>query len=387
MIPLKYNTRNLQRRWVATLMTVLATGFVVWSSCLLFGLVAGLRHSLNVTGDPLDLIILRKGSTNETDSSVDYQQLQELRTLQGVAVAEDGTPLVSGELLYLPLMRRNDGDRANVTIRGTDPHSQLLRPRFTIIAGSPNKTGVDECIVGKNLSGRFQGARLGDVFRISSKEAYRVAGVFSANGSSAESEIWVDRRTLERNTQREGAVSSVHLRARSTQDLARLRNTIDNDKRLNLRAVPEAEYFAKQSTSSTFLTVSGTIIAILLTFGAMFAAANTMFAAVASRTREIGTMRALGFSRGDVLFSFLFESLLLCTLGGLLGLAATVPLSALTFGTFNADTFSETSFAFRLDGLVIGVALAMTLAMGVVGGMFPALRAVKLDVVKALREL
>jgi putative ABC transport system permease protein len=186
---------------------------------------------------------------------------------------------------------------------------------------------------------------------------------------------------------REGTISSVQLRASTAIGLEQMKKTIDTDDQFKLSAERESDYFAEQSRSSIFLKGAGTLIAVLLTIGAMFAAANTMYAAVSARTREIGTMRALGFSRFDILVSFLGESVLLCTLGGLLGLLATIPLSALTYGTSNFSTFSEVTVSFRFGPLVMLVACAMTVAMGVFGGLFPAVRAVRMDVITALREL
>jgi putative ABC transport system permease protein len=214
-----------------------------------------------------------------------------------------------------------------------------------------------------------------------------VVGLFTAGDGAAESEVWVDREDVEKNTSYGGAVSSVQFRAASAADQENLRKRINDDPQFKLQALRESNYFENQSRSSLFLQVAGTLIAVLLSIGAMFAAANTMFAAVSARTREIGTMRALGFSRFDVLVSFLAESVLLCILGGLLGLVATLPLQVLTFGTMDMNNWSERTIHFRFGPLVMTVAVAMTAAMGIVGGLFPALRAVKLDVVKALREL
>jgi len=219
------------------------------------------------------------------------------------------------------------------------------------------------------------------------KEIYHVVGVFTAGGSAAESEVWADLKDVERNTGRDGSVSCVHVRAAGTSELAKLRDTIDNDTQFKLDAMPESVYFHNQSRSSIFLKTAGTLIAVLLTFGAMFAAANTMFAAVSARTREIGTMRALGFSQLDVLLSFLGESLILCGLGGAVGLLAAIPLNALTYETSDFNSFASMTVSFRFGPLVTGVAVLMTVAMGVFGGMFPAIRAVRLDVIAALREL
>jgi putative ABC transport system permease protein len=387
MIPLKYNVRNLRVRWVNTLMTVLGTGLVVWSSCILFGLVEGLQHSLKVSGDPLDLIILRKGSTNETNGGFDASKADEIATLDGIALGASGMPLSAPELLNIPVARRVDGTTTNIIIRGVSPVSRQLRPQFTMVQGRDFDQGKGECIVSSSLSRRFQGTALGGVLKVGEREAYRVVGLFTAGGGAAESEVWVDIKDLQRNIAREGTVSCVQLRAKTGADRDRLRAIIAEDTQFKLDALREADYFAEQSRSSLFLKGAGTLIAVFLTIGAMFAAANTMYAAVSARTREIGTMRAIGFSRFDILVSFLGESVLLCTLGGLLGLLATVPLGTLTYGTNNFSTFAEMTIAFRLGPMVMAVAAAMTLAMGVFGGLFPALRAVRLDVITALREL
>ena len=386
MIPLKYNVRNLRVRWVTTSLTVLATGLVVWSSCILFGWVEGLQHTMNVSGDPLDLIVLRKGSTNETNGGFSERQADDIANLAGIARDEAGMPLVAKEMNYIALAERVDGSRTNIIVRGAVPASRKLRPKFEILPGGRDLVpGKNECLVSRSLSRRFKNATLGGVLKVGEKESFRVVGLFTAGGSASESEVWVDFKDLGRNLNREGYVSTVQLRATSTADLERIKKTIDSDTQFKLSAQTEVAYYSTQSRESLFFKFAGTVIAVLLTFGAMFAAANTMYAAVSSRSREIGTMRALGFSRFDILVSFLFESVLLCALGGALGLLATVPLSYITISTI--VNFSETMISFRLGPLVMTVALVMTLAMGVFGGLFPAIRAVRLDVVTALRQL
>ena len=387
MIPIKYNLRNLRVRWKTTLLTVLATGLVVWSSCILFGMVEGLQYSLTISGDPLDLIVLRKGSSNEVGGGFLTDKADDLLNLPGIARDEQGQPLAAKELLNIPLAERNNGTRTNIVLRGVQRASRKLRPDFKIVDGKDFDEGKGECIVSRKLARLFKGAQVGGVLNFGDREIYRVVGTFSAGGSAAESEIWADLGDVERNTGRDGSVSSVQIRAASAADYDHLRKTIEDDTQFKLAAIPESVYFESQSRSGAFLKVVGTLIAVLLTFGAMFAAANTMFSAVKSRTREIGTMRALGFSQFDILLSFLSESLILCTLGGLLGLVATLPLSALTLETSNFNTFASVLISFRFGPLVMSVALIMTLAMGLFGGMFPALRAVRLDVISALREL
>jgi len=387
MIPLKYNLRNLRVRWTSTVMTVLGTGMVVWSSCISFGLADGLRHSLRVSGDPLDLIVLRKGATNEINGGFYLEIAEELRTLEGVARDKEGRPLVSLELLNTPLISRRDGSRATVMVRGVEAVSAGLRPSFQIESGRMLEAGRGECLVSRAMTGRFLGSRLGETLKVGENESYRVVGVFSAGGSAAESEIWVDRKDLERNTGREGSVSCVQIRAGSVGGREKLVAAIEGETRFKLQAIREVDYYASQARSGGFLTFSGILIAGLLTLGAMFAAANTMYAAVSARGREIGTLRAIGFSRSSILLSFLFESILICSVGGFLGLLATLPLGSLAFGTINSATLSEVTIGFRFGPPVMVVAFLTTLAMGTFGGLFPALRAIRLDVVRALRAL
>jgi putative ABC transport system permease protein len=387
MIPLKYNVRNLRVRWKTTLMTVVGTGLVVWSSCILFGLVEGMEHSLTVSGDPLDFIVLRKGSSNETTGGFETAKADDLLNLPGIARDTQGRPLAAKELLNIPIAERQNGTRTNIIVRGVQPASRGLRPDFRIVEGKDVVEGRGECIVSRRMSNRFKGAQVGGVLNFGDKEIYRVVGIFTAGGGAAESEVWADLKDVEKNTGREGTVSCVQLRAAGAHDYDKLRDTIENDTRFKLAAIPESVYFLNQSRSSIFLKTAGTLIAVFLTFGAMFAAANTMFAAVSARTREIGTMRALGFSQFDILISFLGESVILCGLGGALGLLATIPLNALTYETSDFNSFASMTIAFRFGPTVLAVALAMTLSMGLFGGMVPALRAVRLDVISALREL
>jgi putative ABC transport system permease protein len=301
MIPLRYNIRNLRVRRVSTAMTVLGTGLIVWSSCILFGLVDGLQHSLEVSGDPLDLIVIRKGSTNENTGGFDWSKAEDLKTVPGTARGEGGRPLVASEMVHIPLAERLDGGTTNIIVRGVEPPSRQLRPAFTIIQGRDLVPGRGECIVSRSMSRRFKGAALGGLLKVSEKERFRVVGVFTAGGSAAESEVWVDIHDLARAINRVGTVSCVQMRAASPADLERVKSSIDNDTQFRLAAVRESDYFANQSLQSLFLKGTGTVIAVFLSIGAMFAAANTMYAAVSARTREIGTMRALGFPRRDIL--------------------------------------------------------------------------------------
>ena len=387
MIPIKYNVRNLMVRWKTTAMTILGTALLVGSSCILFGLVDGLEYSLKISGDPLDLIVLRKGSTSETTGGFEASKADEILNVKGIARDVSGASLAAKELLNIAIGERINGTHNNLIIRGVQPASRELRPDFKIVAGRDLVEGRGECIVSKTIARLYKGAQVGGLLSFGDKEQYRVVGIFTAGGSAAESEVWADLKDVEKNTGRDGSVSCVQVRAASQADFDSIQKTINDDTQFRLAAIPEATYFENQKRSSLFLKLAGTMIAVLLTFGAMFAAANTMFAAVKSRTREIGTMRALGFSQRDILISFLGESVLLCALGGALGLLFTLPLTALSIETSNFSSFASVSITFRFGWMVAAVALVMTFAMGIFGGMFPAIRAVRLEVIAALREL
>lgn len=385
MIPLKYNLRNLTARWVTTVVTLLCAAFVVWSSSLLFSLVDGFQHSMQISADPLDLIILRQGSDDEVNSGIDRNVAETITTLGGIATNGSGQPMASTELLNFPTAERMSGSRTNIIMRGVDPIAKELRPDFTIVEGNDLRVGTNDCLVSRRMSGRFKGTRVGETLEISAKEKYQVVGLFTAGGSAAESEVWVNRSTLEQNTSREGSASIVNVRAAGPEDLDKLQAAIKERTDLKLDPRRETEYYSKIGGALILLTVLGTIVAILLTTGAMFAAANTMYAAVASRTREIGTMRALGFSRRAILFSFLGECLILCAIGGVIGVLAVLPFNGYTVSTNN--NFTEAIFGIRVGWVVVTVAFLMTLAMGLFGGALPALRAIRQDVISSLRQL
>lgn len=386
MIPIKYNFRSLRVRWVTTLLTVLGIGILVWASCLVFGLAEGLRLSLMCSGDPLDLVVLRQGSTNEINSGITLATAGELLHLDGIRTDPSGRRLAAAELVSVPVLERLDGSRSNVIIRGISDASGDLRPGFSIVVGRRLRPGTGECMVGRNLSGRFKGTSPGDVLRVTGGESYRVVGVFAAARSTAESEVWVDLKELGRGLRREGVVSSAQLRAATADDVERLRAAIAREPRFRLKALRETEYYASQEATVRFLEGAGTLISILLVIGASSAVANTMAVAIRSRTREIGTLRALGFSRFGILAAFLAESAFLCTLGGVIGLLATLPARALIFGVSSFHSYSESFVSLSFGPLTLAVVILMTVATGLLGGLLPALRAAGIDVIAALRE-
>ncbi len=386
MIPVKYNVRNLRVRWVTTLMTVVATGLVVWCTVLTFGLIEGLDHALRISGEPLDLIVLRKGTTEETSSNIDQKVAKEIANLDGIATDSSGQPLCSSEFVtILTKPRRNNGGTTNLIVRGLQDVGRGLRPGFKIVRGRDVRAGVNEVITSENMGERFQNLAIGEKLEIN-KVNFEVVGYFEAAGSSAESEVWTDLRDLTGARRQPGALSAVNLRCRDEESKTALLKRIREDEQFKLDAMDEPAYYERQMTASIGLKFVGYAIAVFLTMGAMFAAANTMYAAVASRGREIGALRAIGFSRRSILLSFLFESVLLCLLGGLLGCLATLPLNGLSTGTANWATFSEITFAFRFGPTVLLQGVIMALLMGLVGGLAPALRAVRMPIISALRE-
>ena len=386
MIPAKYNLRNLRVRWVTTLMTVLGTGLVVWATVLSFGLADGLEHALAITGNELDLIVLRKGSNEESSSGIEQQLARQVATLDGIARDADGQPMCSVEFVtILTAPRRGDAGTTNMIIRGLEQAGRGLRPDFRIVAGRDIQPGLNEAITSPRMAERFQNLGLGETLVIN-KVDFKIVGHFEAGGSAAESEVWTDLRDLTSARRTPGAVSTVNLRAAGAAAKKSLIDRIQNDEQFNLKVVDERKYYEDQMLSSLAIRIVGYFIAAFLTFGAMFAAANTMYAAVASRAREIGALRAIGFSRSSILCSFLLESVLLCLMGGVLGCLATLPFHGLSTGTANWATFSEITFAFRFGPNVLLQGLAMALTMGLLGGLFPAIRAVRLNIVSALRE-
>jgi putative ABC transport system permease protein len=385
MIPAKYNFRNLRVRWVTTLMTVLATALVVCASAITLGLIDGLDHALSITGNELDLIVLRKGSPNETSSGIEQRLAREVAALDGIARTANGQPMCSVEFVtILTHPRRAGGGTTNMIVRGLEEAGRALRPDFRIVAGRDLKPGVNEAITSRAMGNRFENLGLGDKLEINNVD-FTIIGYFESAGSAAESEVWTDLRDLTTARRTPGAVSCVNLRAAGEAAKKSLTDRLVNDQQFGMKVIDEPAYFQEQMSASYAIKIIGYFIAAFLTVGAMFAAANTMYAAVANRAREIGTLRAIGFRRRSILFSFLLESVLICLIGGALGCLATLPFNGLSTGTGNWSLFSEITFSFRFGWWVLLQSLVLIVLMGVLGGLFPALRAVRMTTVDALR--
>jgi putative ABC transport system permease protein len=384
-IPLKYNLRNLAVRRTTTAMTAFSITLTVTVFVVLMALAQGLQTSLTATGHPLNLMIMRDGSQSETQSSVQRDALQIIRYLEGIAKNEKGEPTVSPELVVLiNLPRRGQVQGSNVTIRGLGPEGFALRREFKLVEGREFKPGMREVIVSKRIAERFQNCALSEKLKFA-KGYWTVVGVFDAGHTAYASEIWTDAEDLGQDFDRDG-YSSVYLRATDTAALNRLKLQVADDRRLHQKAETELEYYEKQTRTAGPIKFLGIFIAGLMAVGASFAAMNTMYAAVARRTKEIGALRVVGFSRGSILLSFIIESVIIAGIGGFIGCVLALPINGVSTGTTNFMTFSELAFSFRVTPALLLQGIVFAVLMGFIGGLFPAWRAAHENIVTALRS-
>lgn len=384
-VPLKYNFRNLIVRRTTTLMTALSITATVVVFVALMALAQGIETSLAATGDPLNVLVMREGSQSEGVSFIDRDAYQIIRYLHGIAKDKNGNPWVDPELIILiNFARRGQKQGANVTIRGVGPNGPSLRPDFHMIAGRYFRPGLREVIVSKQISERFQNCSLGDKIKFA-KGYWTVVGIFEAGRSAYNSEMWTDVNDLAQDFDRT-QYSDVIVRAESASAVHEIENEANNDRRLHLKTLTELEYYEAQTQTAAPIKAFGIFIAVLMAIGAAFAAMNTMYAAVARRTREIGTLRAIGFSRRSILISFIVESVVIAVLGGVIGCLLALPLNGVTTGTTNFATFSEMTFRFNVTPALFITGVVFAAFMGLLGGFFPAWRASHENIVTALRS-
>ena len=383
-LPLKYNFRNLTVRKSNTLATAFSIGLTVAVFLMVMALARGIDLTLTSSGEPLNLIVLREGSTAELNSTVSRENLSNLMYLDGI-VREGDQPLVAPELLTLIYKaRKGMSQGSNVTIRGVGPMSNKLRSGFKTVAGRMFQTGLAEAIVPRRIADRFQGLDVGDKFRIQATD-YLVVGLFEAGGKAFESEIWVDVNSLASATKRDN-FSSVLLRANDLTALQSLAKRITEDQRLHLKAVSERSFYEdQQGVASGALKVLGVFIGFIMAVGAGFAGMNTMYAAVARRTKEIGTLRVLGFRRRSILIAFVLESVAIAVIGVGIGILLALPLNFVSTGTANFTTFSEIAFNFRVTPELMLWALIFGVGIGFLGSLLPSIRASRFKIVDALR--
>ncbi len=385
-IPLKYNVRNLTGRRGTILMTVVSIAFVVLVYIGVLSLAGGVRASFGASGDPRNVLVLRDGANSETESSFPMERPREMAALPGVERGPNGEPLASGEVVVLQILERRDGSESNVALRGVEASAFAVRPKIRITEGRRFEPGRAEVIVGEKLAKRFPDLRLGGRIPFGRIE-FTVVGLFDAGGGSFASEVWGAVQDFGDAFQRGNECSSSLLRTASPDEAKALAARIAADQRLNLKARIESEYYAEQtqSTGSQFVAL-GTGLAVMMAFGACFAAANTMYAQVAARSKEIGTLRALGFPRRSILGAFLLEAAFLGLIAGLLGAAAALPLNGITTGTTNYVTFSEITFSLRTAPDILAQGVVLAVLTGVLGGLVPAISASRRPIAALLRE-
>jgi len=386
-IPLQYNLRNLFVRRTATLMTAGGIALVVAVLVMTLALANGFRATLVSTGRADNIHLMRSGATSEIESGIGRDAALAIEADPDVARLSGGRAFFAAESVVLINLDRRGGagGSSNVVVRGVDDRALLLRPEVRLVEGRFFRAGMDEVIVGRPLTQRFKGCGLGEMVRFGARD-WKVVGVFESKGSGFESEIWGDVESLLPAFDRD-AYSSVTFRTANPSGFEALKKRLEADPRLRIEVRTEQGYYQSQSAQlATVIRALGLFLVIVMAAGAIFGALNTMYAAVGARTREIGTLLALGFRPRQILWSFLFESVLLCLIGGILGCLLALPIHGLSTGTTNWTTFSEVAFQFRITPGILLTGLCVSVALGVVGGYFPARSAARRTVSSALRE-
>ena len=387
-IPIVYNLRSVRARWTSAIVAVVGIAGTVGVFVAMLSLANGFRATLVSSGSPDNALIVRGGATSEMTSGVALDAVKIIQDAPGIARGPSG-PLVTAEaVLMAPIPLRSTGTDANVEVRGVSPNVLEIRKGVRIIEGRMFSPGLAEVVVGKNANTTYSGLTLGNTIGLGTVQ-WKVVGVFDAGGSSFDSEVWGDPHLLTAAYNRPDTFfQSVTAHLTSRESLTQLREALTSDPRLNVDVLREIDYYAKQSTRmTTLITRLGGFVAFVMAIGAVFGALNTMYSAVADRGKEIATMRALGFGGPSVVFSFLLEALLISFVGGLLGCLAVLRLNGITTSTINFQTFSNLAFNFKITPGLLAEGIVFALVMGVLGGLFPAVRAAGLPVATALREL
>jgi putative ABC transport system permease protein len=384
-IPLSYIARNLLARRLTTALTAGGMALVVYVFATVLMLAAGLEQTLVSTGQYDNVVVIRKGSQTEVQSGIDRGQAGIIESLPDIATGADGHRLVSKEpVVLINLPKRSSNKPANVVIRGVTGAGLALRPQVKLVEGRMFRPGTAEVIAGRSIADGFQGAGLGETLRFASRD-WTVVGVFDAGHTGFDSEIWGDAEQMLQAFRRTG-YSSMLFRLIDPDRFDAVKAELESDPRLTIEAKREQRFYAEQSEAlSKFISYLGTAISIIFSIGAVIGATITMYASVASRTGEIGTLRALGFSRAAILTAFLGEALMLGLIGGIVGLVGASVMQALSISTTNFQTFAEIAFSFTLTPGIVVASLIFSLTMGFIGGFLPAARAARMKIVDALR--
>ena len=387
-IPVTYNFRSVKARWTSAIVAVLGIAGTVGVFVAMLSLARGFKATLVASGAEDNALLVRAGSTSEMMSGMRLEDVKVVQDAPGVAQGANG-PLVTSEVVVVaPFPLASTGTDANAQVRGVSANVLEVRKNVKIVEGRMFTPGLAELVIGKNVAGTYRGMTLGNMIDFGGGH-WKIVGVFDAGGSAFDSEAWCDARVLDDVYKRPTNIfqsATVHLA--SAGDFQKFKDAVTSDPRLNFDVTREIDYYAKQSTRMTqLITILGGLVAFVMAIGAVFGALNTMYSAVAERGREIATMRALGFSGGAVVVSFLIEALLIAFIGGAIGCIAVLPLNGLTTGAMNWQTFSHLAFAFRVTPPLLATGIIFALLMGLFGGLPPAIRAAWRPVAIALREL
>jgi putative ABC transport system permease protein len=388
-IPIIYNLYSVRARWVSTIVAVVGIAGAVGVFVAMLALAHGFEAALMTSGSPRNAIIKRAGSTSEMDSALTLSDARLLGDALGVARGADNAPLISPEVFVVTALPKiGFGTDANVSVRGVSPLVLQVRDVVHVKEGRFFTPGTAELVVGHGALRTIEGLGLGAHPRFGGRD-WTVVGIFDAAGNAFESEIWCDARLLNESFERPSEVfQSVTVRLTGADAFTAFKDAVTTDPRLNVSVQSEIEYYASRSEMLTMLIRSlGFLVAIVMGIGSIFAALNTMYSAVAARAREVATLRALGFSPVSVVVSFVFESLLIAAVGGLVGCLFVLPINGVGVSTMNWQTFSHLAFAFRVTPALLARGMAFALVMGLIGGLLPAIRAARLPVASALREM
>src|SRR5271169_1471673 len=385
-LPLSYNVRNLRSRWKVTLLAIFGIALVVAAFVTILSMARGFNIALSSTGSDNNAIVTQRGSMSELSSWMDVGAANIVAVDPRVARGADGKPLASCEVVVITARPdKATGYPTNITFRGVTPKAFQVRNGIKIVEGRSFTPGLFEVIVGKKIADRLQGVDVGSTISIQRKN-WKVVGLFTADGSSFESEIWGDYDAMGPAIGRNGGCESLTVRLTSPSVLAGFDKDLRANPQFQLQADAERQYYENLAgpTAGALMGLA-VFVAVVMGIGAVFGAMNTMYAIVSQRTREMGTLRALGFSRFSILFSFVMESMLLAAVGGLLGCLVALPMNGYTAGT-GTNAFSELAFAFKVTPPLLLFGMGFAVLMGIVGGLLPALRASRMPITRALRE-
>jgi putative ABC transport system permease protein len=388
-IPLVYNIRSVRVRWISNLVAVLGIAGVVSVFIAMFSMAKGFQATLVESGLPDNVMVRRGGATSEMDSVVTLNEVKAVSDAPGIARNSEGRPMVSPEMVVVASFHhKTSNSDALAQVRGVTEHALEIHRNVKILSGRFFQPGLAELVVGKGAEKMYDGLTLGATPRFGG-QTWKVVGILDSGGSAFDSEVWTDLVVLNQTYKRpENFYSSLTLRLDASADFTEFKDILSSDPRLNVQTEREVDYYRKQSWGmSMMIQVLGFLVAFVMGIGAVFGAFNTMYSAVSARSREIGTLRALGYGGVAVVFSMLFESVLISLIGGLLGCVVVLPLHGLSTSTLNFQTFSQVAFAFRITPDLLMSGLIFSIVMGFVGGIFPAVRAARLPIATALREL